>query len=135
MKKLVTLLMLVVVLLSIVTEANAKKKKRGPSVLASRSGMASWHDYSSDGTVKRHYRRANITASREFACGTRLKVTNVKNGKSVIVTVRDWGPAKWTGRNLDLNKPAFKKIAPLGSGQVKVRFVVLKRGNCKTHRH
>ena len=36
------------------------------------------------------------TAHRSLPCGTKLRITNTKNGKSVVATVNDWGP---TSRN------------------------------------
>lgn len=99
------------------------------------TGLASWHDYSGDRTVKSRYRNAYITASRRYPCGTVIKVTNKANNKSVTVTVRDWGPAGWTNRALDLNKPAFRKIANIGSGEIKVSYYILKMGKCRIHSH
>ncbi len=88
--------------------------------------MASWHAYGNS---------RMITASRTYPCGSRIRITNAKTGQSVTVRVGDWGPASWTGRALDLNKPAFAKIAPVGSGEIKVRYQVLSLGNCRTHAH
>jgi hypothetical protein len=46
-----------------------------------------------------------------FGCGTRLKVTSAKNGKSAVVEVIDRGPACWVERSvsfgvLDMSYPA-----------------------------
>ncbi len=49
-------------------------------------------------------------AHRKFPFGTKLKVTNQANGKSVIVEVADRGPFS-RGREIDLTKKAFKEIA------------------------
>ncbi len=62
-------------------------------------------------------------ASNKYRLGTRLKVTNPKNGKSVIVLVNDTG--QLYGRTIDLSKSAFKKIANLKQGIVKVKIQVL----------
>ncbi|MFC1656909.1 G5 domain-containing protein [Patescibacteria group bacterium] len=51
--------------------------------------------------------------------GRTLRVTNMSNGKSVIVKVVDWGPAPWTGHYIDLSSDAFSKLAPLGAGIIK----------------
>lgn len=48
-------------------------------------------------------------AHKKFPFGTRLKVTNEANGKSVEVTVNDRGPFT-KGRELDLSKTAFLEI-------------------------
>ena len=63
-------------------------------------------------------------ASWDYRFGTFLLVTNVANGKAVIVIVRDRGPAKRLyrrGRKLDLSKSAFQSLAPLAKGVIKVR--------------
>jgi len=53
----------------------------------------------------------NYTAAhRKFPFGTILRVTNEKNGKSVIVEVTDRGPFS-RGREIDLTKKAFMEIA------------------------
>jgi len=48
-------------------------------------------------------------AHRTYPFGTYLKVTNVVNGKSVVVKVNDRGPFT-KGRELDLSKRAFMEI-------------------------
>ncbi len=58
-------------------------------------------------------------ASTRYPKGTKLRVTNKNNQKQVIVTVNDFGPFV-PGRIIDLNVPAFEKIAPLGAGIARV---------------
>ena len=65
------------------------------------------------------------TASNSHKMGTKLKVTNKANGKSVIVKVNDTGGFKKYGRALDLSRGAFAKIADLKQGLVKVDIKVL----------
>ncbi len=61
-------------------------------------------------------------AHRNFPFGTKLKVTNPKNKKSVIVTVIDRGPYV-KGREIDLTKKAFNEISHLkNSGSLKVKI-------------
>ena len=116
-------------------------KDRKPTNLSARGGIASWHDYSRERNSY-YLRNGNmITASRNYPCGTILKVYNKadrkkgKNAPYIFVTVRDWGPARWTGRNLDLNKPAFRKLSKTGAGEIRVTYYVVKMGHCKIHRH
>ncbi|ELA08934.1 rare lipoprotein A family protein [Moraxella macacae 0408225] len=59
-------------------------------------------------------------ASNTHKLGSKLKVTNRANGKSVIVRVTDRGGFAKYGRTLDLSKGAFQKIASLGTGAIKV---------------
>lgn len=69
---------------------------------------------------------AMTTASNSHKMGTKLKVTNVANGKSVIVKVNDTGGFKKYGRTLDLSRGAFSKIANTSSGTIKISIKVLK---------
>lgn len=54
--------------------------------------------------------------------GTKLLVTNVKNGKSVTVTVTDRGGFQKLGRIIDLSEGAFKQIASLKTGVITVKI-------------
>jgi rare lipoprotein A len=64
---------------------------------------------------------AMITAHKHYSFGTRLRVTNQSNGKSVVVTVTDRGPFI-AGRELDLSYGAFAKIASPGQGVARVCY-------------
>jgi rare lipoprotein A (peptidoglycan hydrolase) len=62
-------------------------------------------------------------ASWFYKFGTVLKVTNLKTGKSIFVTVTDRGPSKRLvkrGRIIDLSAGAFKRLASLRKGIIKV---------------
>jgi len=65
-------------------------------------------------------KNAMTTAHLTLPFGSKIKVTNKANGKSVIVTVTDRGGFKKYGRVLDLSEGAFKKIASLKSGVINV---------------
>ncbi len=61
------------------------------------------------------------TAHRYLPFGTKLRVTNRANGRSVIVRVNDRGP--YVGdRDLDLSYGAFGKIASPGQGVASVCY-------------
>jgi rare lipoprotein A len=62
-----------------------------------------------------------ITAHRHYPFGTRLRVTNQSNGKSVTVVVSDRGPFV-AGRDLDLSIGAFSRIAPPSQGVARVCY-------------
>ena len=62
-----------------------------------------------------------ITAHKGYPFGTRLRVTNQRNGKSVIVTVTDRGPYAY-GRGLDLSYGAFARIASPSQGVASVCY-------------
>ena len=68
---------------------------------------------------------ALTAASNTHKLGSKLKVTNQANGKSVVVRVTDTGGFGKYGRTLDLSKGAFSKIANLSSGIAQVEVVRL----------
>ena len=64
-------------------------------------------------------------AHRDLPFGTRLRVTNLDNKKSVLVRVNDRGP--WVpGRLIDLSYAAAKKIDMVQQGLVKVRVEIIE---------
>lgn len=104
--------------------------KSGSSVSSghSESGMASYYGNEFHGRKTANGERfdqGKLTAAhRTMPFGTRVKVTNTQNGKSVVVRINDRGPfAK--GRIIDLSSSAFKSISHLGAGVVPVRVVVV----------
>ena len=64
---------------------------------------------------------ALTVACRLFKLGSRLKVTNLNNGKSVIVKVTDKIGKKFAKTRIDLSKGAFQKIADLKQGLIEVK--------------
>lgn len=69
---------------------------------------------------------AMTAAHRSLPFGTQVKVTNVRNGRSVVVRINDRGPyAK--GRVIDLTKAAAKKIGLSRSGVARVKLEVLSK--------
>ena len=59
-------------------------------------------------------------ASRTLPLGTRVKVTSLRNQKSVIVTITDRGPAAKT-RVIDLSTAAARALGMISRGVDKVR--------------
>lgn len=64
---------------------------------------------------------AFTAAHKTLPQNTLLRVTNVENGKSVIVRVNDRGPYI-PGRDLDLSLAAFTAIAPRSQGVIRATF-------------
>lgn len=58
--------------------------------------------------------------------GKKVRVTNTKNGKSVVVKVNDTGGFEKYGRVADLSKSAFASIEDTKKGTAKVRIDVLE---------
>ena len=73
-----------------------------------------------------HYHASDCTAAhKRLPFNTMVRVTNLRNGKSVVVRINNRGPyAK--GRILDLSMVAAKKIDMIGDGIIPVRAEVLK---------
>lgn len=73
------------------------------------------------------YDHNKLTAAhKKLPFGTKLKVTNPTNKKSVVVTVNDRGPFV-KGREIDLSKKAFMMIATnKGSGIQKVTIEIIE---------
>lgn len=68
------------------------------------------------------YRVRGLSAAhRTLPIGTVVRVTNLDNGKSVNVIVRDRGPYA-DGRIIDLSHHAFRLLAPLDKGVLNVRI-------------
>ena len=88
--------------------------------LAAEHVRASWYGggherlnmHAADGS--RFNPRALTCAHRSLPFGTRLRVTY--RGRSVVVRVSDRGPARWTGRSIDLSRGAAQAIGLIRAG-------------------
>lgn len=68
---------------------------------------------------------SKTAAHRKLPFGTKVKVTNVKNRKSVIVKINDRGPFV-KGRIIDLSRSAFSSIGNIDSGVINVQIEVVR---------
>ena len=64
---------------------------------------------------------AMTAAHRQLPFGTRVKVTNLANDKSVIVRINDRGPHT-RGRLIDLSREAAAQLGMLQGGTARVRI-------------
>jgi len=91
-------------------------------------GLASWYGQQHHGRKTASgepYDMHRLTAAhRTMPFGTRLRVTSVENGRSVVVRVNDRGPHV-AGRILDLSFAAAKSLGMVGNGVARVEIVVL----------
>ena len=87
-----------------------------------------WASYYKSGRLTangEHFKPMGLTcAHRKLAFGTKLRVTNLRTGKSVIVRVNDRGPFI-RGRILDLSLGAAKSIGLTASGVGKINFTII----------
>ncbi len=79
-------------------------------------GSASWYALYSQTASGEQMDPSELTAAhRTLPFGTRLKVTNQENGKSVVVRINDRGPFI-EGRVIDLSKAAANRLGFISSG-------------------
>jgi len=72
-----------------------------------------------------------VAAHRTYPFGTVVRVTNIRNGKSVNVVIVDRGPYgknRREGTVIDLSQKAAQNIGIIREGQARVRVDVLKWG-------
>jgi rare lipoprotein A len=106
-----------------------KPKELEPATEPYQVGKASWYGSLFQGKATASgegYDMHNFTAAhRELPLGTFVKVTNLKNLKSVIVRVNDRGPVT-PGRIIDLSYSAARCIEMSQRGLQKVRIDVVE---------
>jgi rare lipoprotein A len=66
-----------------------------------------------------------LAAHRTLPFGTRVRVTNLENHRSVVVTVVDRGPFK-RGRVIDLSRGAARELGFVREGLATVRLEVIE---------
>jgi rare lipoprotein A len=90
------------------------------------SGLASFYSYSGGKLANggRFEPSALTAAHRTLPFGTRVRVTDPKNGRSVIVTINDRGPFS-RGRVIDVSLGAARALRMLDRGVVFIQAEVL----------
>ena len=83
-------------------------------------GSASWYALSSKTASGERMNASLMTAAhRSLPFGSKVKVTNQRNGKSVVVRINDRGPFI-KGRVIDLSKAAASKLGFVSSGHAPI---------------
>jgi rare lipoprotein A len=86
-------------------------------------GRASWYGPGFHGrrtASGQTFNQHGLTAAhRRLPFGSRARVTNLHNGRTVEVTINDRGPYRG-GRIIDLSRAAAKRIAMSGTARVSV---------------
>jgi rare lipoprotein A len=97
------------------------------SVLSSQTCQASFYTDEGSRTASGEIFHVNdfTAAHKTLPFNTRVRVTNVSNGKSVVVRINDRGPFA-AGRCLDLTPAAFNTIANQSAGVITVKYEVLQ---------
>lgn len=114
------------------TQTGQTVQQNAGRILLTLEGVSSYyaHDFHGKQTSNGEIFDMNAltAAHRTFPFGTKVRVTNLENNKTVIVRVNDRGPFK-EGRILDLSMGAAKEIDLIRTGTARVRLEVLEWGN------
>ena len=87
---------------------------------AAQCGRASWYALTSrTASGERMNPSAMTAAHRSLPFGTKVKVTNKKNGKSIVLRINDRGPFI-KGRIIDVSKAAASRLGFIGAGHTSV---------------
>lgn len=114
-------------------KVKAKPKSKGHHAKAQgkskvQHGMASYYGNGVEGNRTANgerFKQTGLTAAhRSLPFGTRLKVTNLKNHRAVIVRVNDRGPFV-KGRVIDVSSRAARDIGMAADGVAPVKLEVL----------
>lgn len=101
-----------------------------PSETTATTGMASFYDRSFQGrrtASGEPYDRHQLTAAhRSLPFGSRVRVTNLENGRSVVVEVNDRGPFR-RGRVIDVSERAARELGFYRAGTAHVRVELADR--------
>lgn len=94
-----------------------------------KNGVASYYAHRFHGRLTANGERFNMNAMtaahKKLKFGTRLRVTNKANGRSVIVRINDRGP--YVGRRIiDVSLAAAKKLGMVKRGVANVKLEVVK---------
>jgi rare lipoprotein A len=93
---------------------------------------ASWYGPRFHGKVtangEKYDQMAFTAAHKSLKFGTLLKLTNRKNGKSVIVRINDRGPYI-PGRQLDVSKAVAMELGMIHNGVAKLQVEEIRLGN------
>lgn len=107
---------------SAMPEASSQKISNAKSVKATWYGIGdNPNSHASSG--ERFNPHGLTLAHRSLRFGTRVRITNPKNNKSVITRVNDRGPAKWTGVEIDLTWGSAKAIGMSGTQYVMMEIL------------
>lgn len=116
------------VVLAVVLLAGCASSRGSSGRGGTTAGVASYYAHKYHGRTtasgERFDMRAMTAAHRTLPFGTRVRVTNRENGKSVIVRINDRGPFV-KGRLIDLSLAAAKKLDMVDAGlaQVELRTI------------
>jgi len=121
--------LLILLTLFLIACSSTQQKTTHQSTGQSETGKASYYanKYQSRQTASGELfdQYKNTAAHKKLPFGTMVNVTNINNGRSVVVRINDRGPFV-RGRIIDLSRSAFSAIADTRLGVINVRIEILK---------
>ena len=120
---------------SCATQATASNRSRAGQtewkVSSVQTGKASWYGVRCNGGTatasgERLSNGAATAAHKTLPMGTKVRVTNLANGKSEVVRINDRGPYK-KGRVIDVTEGVAQRLGFFSRGIVNVKVEVLKK--------
>jgi rare lipoprotein A len=111
-------------------EMNQTPTERTASALAVEEGMASYYAEAFHGKKTASgelYDMNQLTAaSVSLPFGKKVRVTNLENGKSTVLTINDRMPKNSKGRIIDVSLSAAKALDMVRTGLAKVKVEILE---------
>ena len=105
-----------------------KQPRATPRLLRVVNGAASWYGpgfYGRQTASGERLRKGTFTAAhRTLPFGTRVRVTNLDNNRSVVVRINDRGPFRYH-RVIDLAHGAARELRMMRAGAIPVRLEIL----------
>ena len=125
----ITTLILLLATLGLTSCAKVDYKRDSDWIGYTEHGIASFYarnfQYKKTANGEHFNHHALSAAHKKIPFGSKVKVTNIKNNKSVIVRINDRGPFI-RGRVIDLSRHAFSQIGNTRVGIIKVKLEVVE---------
>ncbi len=111
--------------LAVVAFGAAAGLSAGEAEARTQCGKASWYKMGhTTASGERMNARALAAAHRTLPFGTRVRVENLSNGRSVVVRINDRGPFTG-GRVIDVTQGAAEELGMIRSGVARVKVTVV----------
>jgi rare lipoprotein A len=106
-------------------EPDPKSERTGQVLRGEASYYADYFNGRKTANGERYDPRKLTAANRTLPFGTRVRITRLDTGRSVVVRVNDRGPFGKRRRIFDLSKAAARELDMLHAGRADVEAVVL----------
>lgn len=97
-----------------------------PNSINTTTVVTSWYQHGTKTASGQRFDPNGLSAAhRTLPFGTKLRLTNPNNGRSIIVTVNDRGPFI-RGTGLDVSRGAAQQLGFIRQGKTRLQMQVLK---------